>query len=638
MKMKNLNSNESRSSLDNLAVMLTHKCQMNCRYCFTRRDLPDMDQTTLFQAIDLLFTSPSEEVELQFFGGEPLLKWDLIKRGINYAEKKSLKTRKRIRYLLSTNGLLLDKRKIDFLKKYKITILFSLDGYEKTQFENRPLFTQKKYSSDILVKNLKNLMESKIDYFVNITFLPQNLKDLKNNINYLLNLGVTDIQLSYAVGTYWPKKDISFYLKILNDIIRIPNLNLRNLINNSEPILASPQSLVDTSGKVYIGCAGVLEKKYPQLNKSFYFGQLQKIKNIDSLYKNPDDIYFLLKENLRKEKKIFFNNIYLGRKLSHFFNNFFYENTAMKNDENSFFVNFLKNEFILQKDLVKQLKIDALFFHLKGNCLNNCIFCKQKNDGWTNSFEAIEEFSTTKSNAWRKKIKKLCLIGSESLLHPKILDIVASARNNGFSEVEIMTSGELLSDKSFLKKLVENGTTSFSIPIFGSQEHIHDSIVQRKGSFQELTEALNNLKEIREIKVFVHTNLLKQNLSDLPDLEKLITKKFGFPFVILPVRAKFANLSFKAINPSYSEIIDALKKKTNHLFGFPYCVSKNIQKNSLSGISDSMKLYFIHQKFVKPNICKNCFYQANCLGVSKDYLNLYSDRELKKYGKFKNQK
>jgi len=635
MKSSKTNQIPVRSSLDNLAVMLTHQCQMNCRYCSTRRDLPDMSRKTLFQSIDLLFTSSSKNLELQFFGGEPLLKWDLIKAGINYAQKKSLKTGKKIRFLISTNGFFLNKEKTDFLKKHKTTILFSLDGTEKTQLKNRPLLSRKKYSTGILIKNVKNLAESGIDYFVNMTFMPENLKDLKKNIIYLLSLGVSDIQLSYAVGTYWPQKDISLYLKLLKDIIKIPNLNLRNLINNSEPILTSPQSLVDTSGEIYVGCAGVLEKKYPQLNKLFYFGQLQKIKNIDSLYKTPDDIYFLLRKNLRKEKKIFFNNIHLGRKLSHFFNNFYYENTAMKNDEKSFFVNFLKNEFVLQKDLIKQLKINALFFHLKGNCFNNCIFCKQKNDGWTHSFEAIEEFSATKSMPWRKKIKKLCLIGSESLSHPRILNIIASAKNNGFSEVEIMTSGELLSDRSFLKKLVKNGATSFSIPILGSQQKIHDFIVGRKGSFGELIKAFNNLKENPKIKVFVHTNLLKQNLADLPAIENLITKKLSFPFAILPIRAKSSNLAFKDINPSYSEAVKVLAKKTSYLFGFPYCISKNIQKNSLAEISDSMKLYFIHQKFVKADTCQSCLYKKECLGVSKDYLNFYSDRELTKFGQIK---
>lgn len=955
MDPENLNHTETRTNLKNLAVMLTHNCQMDCRYCFLLRNRPDMNQLTLCRAIDLLLTSPLEEIELQFFGGEPLLRWDLIKRGIVYAQNKSSEKEKKMKYLLTTNGLLLDDKKLGFLKKYKTTVMFSFDGDEKTLVRNRPLINQKKYPSKILIKNLRDVIQSKIDYFINLTFLPENLKNLKKNIDYLLNLGAANIQLSYALGAYWPKKDIALYLKLLKDIGKIPNLNLRNLINASEPVLASPQILVDSSGEIYLGCAAVLEKNYPQLNQSFYFGQLQKVKDIvllertkenqlafldkakekfnqklkkiiknnlgfgeslnnflkkesllkknnfvnslmimstyscqlacnycqvkqsalamssqtlrkainflftskspevqlrfwggepllrwdfikqgidygkkqaqklgkrikfmittngllldkkkldflknhpieimfsldgdeetnqkhrfskgnqetyrqllknlelllksglpyfvnmvvtplnvenlfanllffknlgvkriqichqvtnlwpkekikiyleqlerirtdsflseiimnfvnrsepqflsneiiadtdgriyfdgsvflekkypefrkacylgdvfslrdiDSLYKEKDDIYTLFKESaLSFGKKIFFNNIYLGRKLAHFFDNFFYEDPARKDDENPFFVNFLKNEFLLQKNLVEQLKIRALFFHLKGGCLNNCIFCRRMNNLWTDFFEAAEEFPVNK----KLKFKKLCLIGNEPLLHPKILDIVSLAKNKGFREIEILTSGELLSDKIFLKELIKRGVSSFSLPIFGSQAEIHDSIVQRKGSFRELTGALNNLKQTKKIKVFVHTNLLKQNLTDLPSLEDLITKKFGFPFLIFPTRTKSSNLAFRDFTPAYDETIVALRKKTKSLFGFPYCILKTIQQNVPNEISDSMKLYFIHQKFIKPKTCGGCLYQNKCLGIFKDYLKLYSDRELKKYGKFKSQ-
>jgi uncharacterized protein len=955
MELKNLNHTEARTNLENLAVMLTRNCQMNCRYCFIKRNQPDMGQSTLFRAIDLLLTSPLEETELQFFGGEPLLRWDLVKKGIIYAQNKSREKGKKMRYLLTTNGLLLDGEKLDFLKQYKTTVMFSFDGNEKTLAENRPLINQKKYPSKILIKNLRNLIQNKkIDYFVNLTFLPKNLKHLKENIDYLLNLEAYNIQLSYAIGTYWPPQCISFYLKLLNDFVKIPNLNLRNLDNASEPVLASPQILIDSSGKIYLGCAAVLEKNYPKLNQSFYFSHLQNTKNIfllkrtkeeqleflnkvkpkfnqklkkvvqnnlefgellgnffkreilhkknnfvnslmimttyscqlicnycqvkqstltmpvqtlfkaidflftskspevqlrfwggepllrwdfikegiyygkkqsrklgktikfmittngllldkskldflnnhpveimfsldgdeennqkhriprnnqkiygqllknlkllvksglpyfvnmvvtplnvknlfsnllflknlgikriqichqvtnlwpeekikiyleqlgkikndsrlseiimnfvnrsepqflsneliadtdgkiyfdgsiflekkypelrkacylgdvfslnniDAFYRNKDDIYDIFKENaLPFGNKIFLNNIYLGRKLAHFFDNFFYEASTLKDDENPFFVNFLKNEFLLQKNLVEQLKINALFFHLKGSCLNNCIFCRRMDNPWTDFFEAVEEFPLNK----KLKFEKLCLIGNEPLLHPKILDIISIAKKNGFKKIEIMTSGEPLADKFFLIELIKRGTTSFSIPIFGSKAEIHDSIVQRSGSFKELIAGLYNLKKNKKVKVFIHSNLLKQNLADLPALEKLITKKFDFPFVVLPTRTKFSNLSFKEFTPSYPELTAVLKERINSLFGFPYCVSGAVQRKiSFGKISDSMKLYFIHQRFVKSKNCQNCLYLKNCLGVFKDYLKIYPDKYFSRYGKFK---
>ena len=143
MEIKNLNPFKEKTNTENLAVMLTYNCQMECSYCSIDRSRPDMPEDVLFKSIDLLLTSPLEEVELQFFGGEPLLRWDLIKKGINYAQRKSQQKNKKIKYLLTTNGLLLDEEKTSFLKKYKITVMFSLDGDEKTQLQNRPLINQK---------------------------------------------------------------------------------------------------------------------------------------------------------------------------------------------------------------------------------------------------------------------------------------------------------------------------------------------------------------------------------------------------------------------------------------------------------------------------------------------------------------
>jgi len=953
METKSLNLFSQKSNIQNLAVILTYKCQMDCVYCFMDRNRPDMLEDVLFKSIDLLFTSPYEEIELQFFGGEPLLRWNLIKKAINYSQRKAYTKEKKIKYLITTNGLLLDKTKLNFLKKYKTTIMFSIDGDKNTQLENRPFISPAGFFWARIINNLSQLIESKINYFVNIVFLPKDVKKIKQNVNYLINKKVRNIQLSYAMGIYWPEEFISHYFKILKEIINIPGLNLCNVNNQSEPVLASSQIIIDSLGKIYIGCAGVLEKKFPSLHSSFYFGSLGEIKDItllyrtkeqqmdflqkkgknfnlelkkivlnnlefgkrlslffkkmsfqkkenivnslmvmttyncqlacnyceiiqsnrhmlkkvlfkaidflftskspevqlrfwggeplmrwglikqgihygevrgkergkkikfmittnglfldkkkidflknhpveimfsldgdkqtnqkhrickdqsdvydlllrnlkrlikskipffinmivtplnvsklfsnliffknlgakriqichqvavfwshkkiqeylgqldkikkepdlvkiimnfvnycepqflsneiiididgkiyfdgaiflekkypefrktcclgdvfsckdiDSLFKTRDDIYFLFKEKARPQgEKIFLNNIFLGRKLAHFFDSFKYLFSPPKN-ERPFFVDFLKNEFELQLPIVKKLKISSLFFHLKGPCLNNCIFCHHMEERFTDFFEAEEEFPLNR----KLKFKKICLIGNEPLLHPKILDFVSLAKKNGFKEIEILTSGEPLCDKIFLKELIKRGATSFSLPIFGSRREIHDLIVGRQGSFKELIQGLKNLKKYRHIKVYVHANLLRQNLYDLPDLEKMIKKEFNFPFVVLPVRCKTDSSVFKNIFPSYSEIIGVLKGKISSLFGFPYCVLKQIQKkNSFPQLSDSMKLYFIHQKFIKPNSCKKCAYFAECIGMFKDYLDIYYSREFLKYGKFK---
>ncbi|MDD5067861.1 MAG: radical SAM protein, partial [bacterium] len=241
-------------------------------------------------------------------------------------------------------------------------------------------------------------------------------------------------------------------------------------------------------------------------------------------------------------------------------------------------------------------------------------------ENWTDFFEAVEEFPFNR----RLKFKKLCIVGNEPLLFPKLQETIALAVKNGFREIEVLTSGGPLSDIFFLRELVQAGVTSFSLPLFGSTAETHDRIVQKKGSFRELMTALGSLKQVRGIRVFIHTNLLKQNLNELPALERLVTREFGFPFAILPTRTKFTNLPFREYTPSYREVISTLKGKVRSLLGFPYCIQRTVQKTDTAVVSDSMKLYFIHQRFIKPAPCRTCLYFNRCPGVFRDYLKVYS--------------
>lgn len=302
--------------------MLVSRCQMECPYCAVNRDQPDMPETVLRRSVDLLFTSSWNRVELQFFGGEPLLRWDLVKKGIAYAEKKKGKTKKDVRYLLTTNGLLLDERKAAFLKGYPVTVMVSLDGNKKTQRKNRPLAGSGPYPSGLLEKNLKNLIRAGIDYFVNLTFLPENLPGLQAGIRYLMKAGVRNIQLSYAIGATWGAAPIRAFLGALRRALKMPGFRLVNPLEESEPILGSPQILVTSAGRIYLGCAAVLERSFPLLNEAFYFNDLARVKDIRMLERGKGEQLKLLGRFSRacppRYKKMIESNLKFGRLLSGF--------------------------------------------------------------------------------------------------------------------------------------------------------------------------------------------------------------------------------------------------------------------------------------------------------------------------------
>ena len=309
-----------KEDIDSLAVVITCKCQLGCIYCYQDRGRPDLSQKELYDSIDLLFTSPSNEVELQFFGGEPLLRLDLVKKGIEYAQKKKKETNKNIRFLLTTNGLLLDKDLLIFLKEFNVTIMLSVDGNFRTHLKNRPLKTNKPVNYFARIsKVLRLIREIGNDYFVNMVFLPQDIKYLDSNLGYLIKEGVRDVQVAYAVGAMFKDSDIFSCVKAFNRLKEVAlrsKVNLRNIYTDNEPVFASPQIMVTAGGDIYVGCGILMEKLFPNFSRIFYSGNLRKITNISLLKRSRQEQLALIVRNAHVLSPELLSNLYLGIVLS----------------------------------------------------------------------------------------------------------------------------------------------------------------------------------------------------------------------------------------------------------------------------------------------------------------------------------
>ncbi len=142
--------------IKNIFLVLTHRCNLACRYCFVSQENLDMPLTVAFDAIDFIannLTTEKDSGSVCFFGGEPLLKWDdIIVPTVLYKEK--MYPNKKIRFSITSNCVLLTQDKIDFLKAHNIGLLTSIDGAKETQDYNRP-FHNGKGSFDIVEQNLK---------------------------------------------------------------------------------------------------------------------------------------------------------------------------------------------------------------------------------------------------------------------------------------------------------------------------------------------------------------------------------------------------------------------------------------------------------------------------------------------------
>ncbi|MBU1177297.1 radical SAM protein, partial [Patescibacteria group bacterium] len=166
--------------LNSLRIVLTEICNLDCSYCFVHnRDLrkeDDISFSTIKKSIDLLVSlNKGGDIEVQFFGGEPLLKWDLIVETVDYVEKIINQGKiKNVYYGITTNGILINQKKSKFFKDNNFLVSVSLDGWESLNDLNRH-YSNKKGSFDKIINGLEVLKNN--DNEIGILVTPD-----KNNI------------------------------------------------------------------------------------------------------------------------------------------------------------------------------------------------------------------------------------------------------------------------------------------------------------------------------------------------------------------------------------------------------------------------------------------------------------------------
>ena len=153
-------------------IIPTLRCNFTCKYCYAYRRGEDdhgydMTDETLDKTVDFIFKTPANSIAIEFSGGEPLLRFDLVKRAVLRAEKLKEETGKIIDYAIVTNAVFLDEEKLKFIRKYQIGICLSFDGVKEVHdFHRKITKDPKKSTYEIVKKKMKWLKEDKKYPFV----------------------------------------------------------------------------------------------------------------------------------------------------------------------------------------------------------------------------------------------------------------------------------------------------------------------------------------------------------------------------------------------------------------------------------------------------------------------------------------
>lgn len=195
------------TSLKALCLNVAHTCNLSCEYCFAKGGKYQgkdaiMPIEVAKKAIDFLIEESNNHynLDIDFFGGEPLLNWDLVKETVKYAKSKEEKYNKKFNFTLTTNGVLLDDDKIDFLNENMKNVVLSLDGRKEKHDEFRKTLSGKG-SFDTIVPKFQNFVKKRGDkeYYMRGTFTANNL-DFTEDIKTYLDLGFDRTSLEPVVG------------------------------------------------------------------------------------------------------------------------------------------------------------------------------------------------------------------------------------------------------------------------------------------------------------------------------------------------------------------------------------------------------------------------------------------------------
>ena len=207
------------TSVKAMCLHVSHDCNLRCEYCFASegdyncgRKLMSIE--TAKKAVDYLIENSKgrSHIEIDFFGGEPMMNFDVVKETVAYGRSLEKSTGKHFWFTTTTNGTLMNKERIDFINENMDNVVISVDGRKEVHDKIRHDCAGNG-SYDRIIPNAKELVEGRNgkSYFIRGTFTAKN-KDFSNDVMHLADLGFKEISVEPVVGSgsdlYFKEADV----------------------------------------------------------------------------------------------------------------------------------------------------------------------------------------------------------------------------------------------------------------------------------------------------------------------------------------------------------------------------------------------------------------------------------------------
>jgi MoaA/NifB/PqqE/SkfB family radical SAM enzyme len=571
-----------------LTLVITQNCNESCSFCNIKKAAVSITQETARKAVVPFLKAPGDSKTIKFFGGEPLLEPALLKSILAFTQNSARRLRKRVNFILSTNGTRLTENILAFLSKYETEVVIDSCHLKKIKGP------------------LKLASYPFLTVTVNIT--PQGARQAFSEFESLFKAGFRRYNILPNYYVAWDSTQIKDLEQQLKKIALFAADKAEVYFKNSEvkgdvPLFNTGLTC-DPAGNLYASNC-VLFKDLDKQKDQLLLG------HVNSFHKHA------LNFDARKMPEII---------------------------KRAFPKAIISDTYIVDRILrnfVEGLKIKIVRADIKVgySCNNNCKFCVQGKKKETlpdkTTFELLKILREARSSA-----NGVVFTGGEPTIRADFLTLVSFAKKLGYRRIQAQTNARMFAYKDFCARALDAGVNEFGIAIHGHIPELHDYLTSTQGSFLQTVKAIKNLVALN-VPVYSNTVITQSNYRHLPEIARLLAslgvKQFKLAFVHALGSAAD---NFSSIVPRMSLAIPYIKEAlavginagiTVMTEAIPYCMLGKYRRFIAERYIPSTKIYEFPEEIIdfdrlrptlaktKSDSCKTCLYYERCEGTWIEY-------------------
>ena len=246
-------------------TVMTWQCEIRCTYCtIPKQSGREVSTEVLDQATDLLLSAPKQNLQMRYFGGEPLMEWDKLTHSIettwNKANHSDRCNEKNLSFLITTNGIQLDEEKIKWLSRFPVRLQIALDGLPEAQDTHRRFVDSDESSyARSAIHKAAMLKEYGVPHTVILVVHPARIDFMLEDFQHIVDKGFEIIQINWAHNTIWHRDHLDGFAKGLHKLglyLRErwregKGPKLRNLNETKLKVRLAQELTVDWDGCIY---------------------------------------------------------------------------------------------------------------------------------------------------------------------------------------------------------------------------------------------------------------------------------------------------------------------------------------------------------------------------------------------------